>query len=169
MNNERYFVYVGCSKWTNSNRPMAKHIATETGQPLCGKTYKNGALDRYPLRLQEISCTKCFNKFKKLNQPYSLYLDDERNPKTERNWIIARNLKEFVKTIEDLGIPAYISFDHDLGEGEPTGYDCAKWLVNGGIVIKEFNVHSANIPGKENIEGLLNNWIDFCFNQGNSD
>jgi len=92
---------------------------------------------------------------------YNLYLDDERDPKTKRDWIIVRSYEEFVKTIEEKGIPSYISFDHDLGPDVPTGMDCAKWLVDQNIVVEDFNVHSANGPGGGNIEGLLRNWVNF--------
>ena len=60
-----------------------------------------------------------------------------------------------------------ISFDHDLGANEPTGYDFAKWLVESdmdGIEFLnehfEFYVHSQNPIGKANIEGLLNGYLD---------
>ncbi len=92
---------------------------------------------------------------------YKLYLDDERNPKTSGPWVVVRNYDDFVSTIEKLGLPSYISFDNDLGEGQPEGYDCAKWLVN----VKRFdlrnveiNVHSANPKAPDNIYKLINNW-----------
>jgi len=81
-----------------------------------------------------------------------IYLDDERTPKDE-GWIVVRNYKEFVNTINKLGLENIdlISFDHDLGDTakdeyynnvktnyeldydnivEKTGYDCAKFLVD---------------------------------------
>jgi|AntRauTorckE6833_2_1112554.scaffolds.fasta_scaffold00015_22 hypothetical protein len=92
---------------------------------------------------------------------YALYIDDERSPKTERDWVVVRTYNAFVTTIEERGMPEHISFDHDLGEDEPTGYDCAKWLVEQGYVPQSYNVHSANPVGAENIRGLLDNWIRF--------
>ena len=87
-----------------------------------------------------------------------LYLDDVRNPKTN-GWTIVRNYEEFVKHIEENGLPDEISFDHDLGEDIKTGYDCAKWLCNycwtNGIPIPTYNVHSANPVGRDNIIGVL--------------
>ena len=87
-----------------------------------------------------------------------LYLDDVRNPKT-KGWTIVRNYEEFVKHIEENGLPEEISFDHDLGEDIKTGYDCAKWLCNycwtNGIPIPTYNVHSANPVGRDNIIGIL--------------
>ena len=103
---------------------------------------------------------------------YSLFLDDIRNPKTKRNWKIARSFEEAKFIIYDHGIPDYISFDHDLGEGTAkTGYDFAKWLIEydyqHNIFEKpiEFNVHSANPIGRINIERILENYFEYKFNE----
>jgi hypothetical protein len=66
-------------------------------------------------------------------------------------------------------MPSYISFDHDLGDNEPTGYDIAKTIVDVDMeavneeakLPKDFHfyVHSQNPIGKANIEGLLNNYL----------
>ena len=90
-----------------------------------------------------------------------LYLDDIRIPKN-KGWVIVRSYNEFVDWIEKNGLPSEISFDHDLGEDNTkTGYDAAKWLGqycwDNGLPIPNWNVHSANPVGKENIEGYLNN------------
>ena len=81
-----------------------------------------------------------------------LWLDDVRVAPESYIWI--KTYKAFVKHIQEYGPPDFISFDHDLG-GKKTGHDCAKWLVNQGVKLKEFKVHSANPIGKENIEKLL--------------
>jgi len=54
------------------------------------------------------------------------------------------------------------------GNVRASGYDIAKWLVEMDIAGKylipedfEFNVHSANPIGKENIETYLNNYLEF--------
>jgi hypothetical protein len=110
-----------------------------------------------------------------------LYLDDIRTPKTD-GWDIVRSYDEFVNWIETNGIPDEISFDHDLGmehvkyyfnncghENPPnhqetkfetkTGYDAAKWLINycwtNGLPLPDWNVHSANPVGRDNIVQLL--------------
>jgi hypothetical protein len=90
-----------------------------------------------------------------------LYLDDIRNPQSP-GWSIVRSYEEFCSFITEFGVPELISFDHDLGDGVPTGMDCAKWLVENEYPVKQINVHSANPVGRANIEGLLNNWKDFC-------
>ena len=118
---------------------------------------------------------------------WNLFIDDERMPadvtwapweiqEKYRNeeWVIARNGMEATYAIAEHGsFPSYISFDHDLGdkdEGE-TGYDYAKRLVDMDMdnnfprykFSKDFDyyVHSKNPVGKANIEGLLNNYLEF--------
>lgn len=85
-------------------------------------------------------------------------------PKTNREWTIVRSYIDFKALITKRGLPTYISFDHDLGT-EETGYDCAKWLVeyclDKDLAVPEFNVHSANGPGGDNIKGLLNSYNKF--------
>jgi hypothetical protein len=88
---------------------------------------------------------------------YSLFLDDERQPKSVTwvklplvDWVIVRNYDEFVKVVTERGLPNVVSFDHDLsfehypfnandvGEmrnipyqiyNEKTGYHVVKWLI----------------------------------------
>ena len=128
---------------------------------------------------------------------YKLFLDDKRNPVhcigymyqrigrknpiyLENDWVICRNYISFVNTIENMGLPEFVSFDHDLSfdhygisspedwrdyydkpEREKTGYDCAKWMVNYCMDNKEslpeYAVHSDNIVGAENILSYLKN------------
>ena len=99
---------------------------------------------------------------------YVLFLDDKRNPSYidgkvdvgNTEVIIARSYDEFVHVIKDHGVPAFISFDHDLGEGL-SGHDCVKWLIENQIVISHYFVHSANTVGAANIAGLMDSWIRF--------
>ena len=87
-----------------------------------------------------------------------LFLDDIREA-PDNSWNVVRSYDEFINYIEENGAPDFISFDHDLGEAtEKTGYDCAKWLVANDYKIKDFDSHSANPPGRENIIRLLQNW-----------
>ena len=91
---------------------------------------------------------------------YKLFLDDERNPfhvawvkgHFPGPWVVVRNYDQFVKEVTERGLPAHVSFDHDLADEhyrksmydpdkhysnyytdgtfkEKTGFDCAKWLV----------------------------------------
>lgn len=104
----------------------------------------------------------------------------------DRKWDIVRNYDEFVNYILTEGVPDFISFDHDLsdehyspemyksmetynelynGFKEKTGYDCAKWLCNycaeNSIPLPEFEVHSMNPVGRENIKNYLNSYLKF--------
>ena len=97
-----------------------------------------------------------------------IFLDDERVPKVEdfsfivrcwTDWCILLNWckKNRIKI-------SYISFDHDLGEGN-SGYDCCKLLVEMDIenqlLSKDFsyNIHSGNIIGGNNIKWYLKNCL----------
>ena len=102
---------------------------------------------------------------------YSLFIDDERKPPYNdgRNWIIARNFDDVMMCFRIHGMPGYISFDHDLGENERTGFDIAKFLVELDMDAEpdfqipeefEYYVHSQNPIGKANIEGLLDNYLE---------
>jgi hypothetical protein len=62
--------------------------------------------------------------------------------------------------------PEHISFDHDLGDGVPTGFDFVKWLVeshlDGRYLFPDnfsYAVHSANPPGAANIKGTLDSFL----------
>ena len=123
--------------------------------------------------------------------PYYLFLDDTRTPNQVtwveiprvREWTIVRSYDEFVKVIEERGLPNHTSFDHDLAEPhyiaymeavsglvvapldyssfkEKTGYHCARWLVDycidhGWLALPEYTIHSMNVIGKDNIEALF--------------
>lgn len=99
----------------------------------------------------------------------NLYLDDIRNPQTEKDWNVVRSFDEAIEFMEKNGCPHYMSFDHDLGDEVPTGKDVAQWMVekdiadNGTFIPDcfQFNVHSANPVGRDNIIGLLTNYINF--------
>ena len=96
---------------------------------------------------------------------YNLYIDDERVPKTSRQFTVVRSFRDACEVVITYGFPEYISFDHDLGEDVPTGFDFAKWLVehdmDTGTMPKnfEYNIHSANPVGGANISGLLDNYL----------
>lgn len=99
---------------------------------------------------------------------FRIYIDDERNPKTDHNWIVVRNMDDFVQlvTTSNFDDIEQISFDHDLGDGVPTGHDISKWLVNylldtNQIRTIPYNVHSANPVGGANIQGVLNHYNRF--------
>lgn len=104
------------------------------------------------------------------------------------SWV--KSYEEFTAWISEHGLPSAICFDHDLGLDEVhekgtmskralkrhrktpeymTGYDCAKWLVDYCIdnnkVLPEYAIQSANPVGRENIDGLLKNFIKHIINK----
>lgn len=101
-----------------------------------------------------------------------MYLDDIRNPVHEYD-VIVISYDEAVDFVKNNGIPSYISFDHDLGCDDfgivlKSGYDFAKWLVEQSLdgVLEfpsdfTFDVHSANPIGRNNINAILNNYLNF--------
>ena len=126
---------------------------------------------------------------------YSLFLDDIRQPEDTfgytnnqiylLGWKIIRNYDDFVRCIEENGVPNTTSFDHDLGDNfydpdihgcetyceeydnieNKNGFDCAKWLINHCIDNKlelpeTILIHSMNPVGKINIHMLLTLYRD---------
>lgn len=101
---------------------------------------------------------------------YSLYIDDVRTPRVLVNCKIARSFDEACQIVTENGCPDFISFDHDLGDGVPTGFDFAKWFVemdlDKNIDIQSdfmYNVHSSNPPGSVNIKGYLDSYLNQKF------
>jgi hypothetical protein len=112
---------------------------------------------------------------------WNLFIDDERNlqdvtwaPRRmqeryrEQQWTVVRNRDQAIQAIINHGLiaPNFISFDHDLGNNEPTGFNIAQWIVDqhmdGNLEIPadfDFYVHSMNPVGRENIERYLRNYI----------
>lgn len=98
-------------------------------------------------------------------EPYRLYIDDIRVPQSD-GWVIARTSEEAMATIKHRGCPMAISFDHDLG-GDDTTIPVVKQLIEFDLDVDgkfipdyfEFNVHSANPVGRENIIGLLDGYL----------
>lgn len=112
---------------------------------------------------------------------YNLFIDDERVPAdvtwvsglhqhlllTEQ-WTIARNYSEVMQLVAAKGMPARISFDHDLGNGERTGYVIAQKLCDMDMDGEhefpadfEFYAHSMNPVGKMNIMRYLTRYMEF--------
>ncbi len=125
---------------------------------------------------------------------YNLLLDDYRTIEQIKarvnlpnNFcVLVTNYYDFVAHIEKHGLTDIeaISWDHDLGDkameeairnkfnafnydnldGEKTGYDCVKWLVNycieNGLKITFQNFyHTANPVGAANMKSYINSYI----------
>lgn len=103
---------------------------------------------------------------------YSLFLDDERTPKTKApygEWVVCRSFDIAIEYIMDtMEYPMYISFDHDLGENQKTGYDFVKWFVDDWDSFRatktvesfpECNYHTANPVGRDNMKAYIDNYL----------
>lgn len=94
----------------------------------------------------------------------------------EDDFVIVKNFNDFKAVITKQGLPAFISFDNDLGlddngEVAPDGYTAAKWLVyESGLDLSnlKFHVHSANPVASIQIKSLLDNYIKHL-NDGRTD
>lgn len=76
-----------------------------------------------------------------------------------------KNLRQFKHVLRNcpVGID-YVSFDHDLGEDEPTGYDVVKWytqyLDESGSPAPKMCFHSQNPVGRNNMRMYHINWLN---------
>ena len=101
---------------------------------------------------------------------WNLFLDDERIPSDtdKRNYIVCRTVKEAIEVTETQGCPAFVRFDHDLGNDE-TGMDYARFICSRDMdrgfefIPKDFSfeVHSQNPVGKANIERYLQAYLRY--------
>jgi hypothetical protein len=102
---------------------------------------------------------------------YKLFIDDERFPPgSQHQWIIARSSEEAIRIVDTLGMPEFISFDHDLG-GEDTSIVFVKWMIEWVLdcieqgcedkIKLDYYVHSQNPVGVKNIEGLMESFLKF--------
>lgn len=108
---------------------------------------------------------------------YYLFLDDERNPENvfwtdlpNADWVIVRDMHEFVSCITERGMPTHISFDNDLGFDDEEGKDCVKWVVEGIMDGKlkgpfAYTVHSKNNVAAEWIEQYLENFFKVFYGE----
>jgi len=110
----------------------------------------------------------------------------EYNEDGDRETVWVKNYYDFVDWIKENGLPHTIAFDHDLGEDvakslvesgmnkkkarmikreSKSGFDAAKWLVDycidNDFDLPNWTVQSANPVGKDNINGILNNYRNF--------
>lgn len=130
---------------------------------------------KIPYRKRKYMSNVNYSKIKSNNKKTYLFIDDERNPKTDKPWKIVRSYDEAIRFFNEHGIPSYISFDHDLGDEQAkTGLDIVKWLIEDDMqhssLPKNFsyNVHSANPVGRKNIESLFSSYMEFKHNNESS-
>lgn len=91
---------------------------------------------------------------------YKMFIDDVREP-PQGEWVVVRSSDEALSYIQTNGMPAFISFDHDLG-GDDTTMVFLRKLVdhfwNGKDVPPAYEVHSANPVGRLNIQSFMDSW-----------
>ena len=86
-----------------------------------------------------------------------VWLDDLRFPPEEYN-VWAKTAEECIAILNTGGVTS-LSFDHDLGEGNGTGYDVACWIEKaaffGRLSKIQWRVHSMNSVGAKNIKAAM--------------
>ena len=96
-----------------------------------------------------------------------IWLDDLRDPKDyidceSDNVLWIKDGEEFMRHLTEYGLPDLIDFDHDLGEGSPDGYECAKKVVEycleHGKKRPQWRIHSANPVGRNNMESIFSSY-----------
>ena len=89
-----------------------------------------------------------------------IYLDDIRTAPNEE-WITVRTAASLIALLcTQEGHIEALSLDHDLGEGEKTGYDVLKWIeaqvfLHGYKPPKEILIHTSNPAGRKNMEAAI--------------
>lgn len=91
---------------------------------------------------------------------YKLFLDDEREPVTD-DWFIARTSTQAIEVVQTMGMPTFISFDHDLG-GDDTAIKFINWMTDEAIddYLRfpsdfDYDIHSQNPIGAGNIRSKM--------------
>jgi len=96
---------------------------------------------------------------------YRMFIDDERfPPRNETDWVIVRSSAEAIAFVQEIGVPQFISYDHDLG-GDDTSMKFITWMIDAYLDKKissfpvNYEVHSQNPVGAKNIRALLDGFI----------
>lgn len=119
-------------------------------------------------RLNKEITTMNFRKFIENTEIY-LWLDDLRPMPNNFNQH-AKTAKEAIDILKTNNV-AKISLDHDLGPPEAgTGYDVAKFIeeqaFHQNIKPMRWEIHSANVIGRQNIEMAMTNADKFWSRYG---
>lgn len=100
------------------------------------------------------------------NSKYMLFIDDLRDPvKTYgslgKDMVVARSTEEAQQIVHEKGMPSQLFLDHDLS-GDDRAIDFLKWLANeywdGVSPVPEYEVHSSNPAGSENMRTFMDSW-----------
>lgn len=102
---------------------------------------------------------KLANQRESYERGLKMWLDDERSM-PEGFDLHVKTAKEAIDMIRKGGV-SMVSLDHDLGDGNGTGYDVAKYIeesaFNGALIPVDVRVHSANPVGRANINRCIEN------------
>lgn len=79
-------LFKGNSRWTNANRNHAIHAANNDRLPVCGKKYRNGALDVWEGEFSQVTCWKCYKIIQK-KAGGLLYWDNYRSMVEHQKWV----------------------------------------------------------------------------------
>lgn len=82
----------------------------------------------------------------------NVFLDDLR--RCPEGFVLARTAEECMLLLEECEVNI-LSLDHDLGLGEPTGYDVARFIVERGKYPKEIYLHTSSAMGRSRMFQLL--------------
>jgi hypothetical protein len=94
---------------------------------------------------------------------YILYLDDERTPPDD-SYVLARTFEDAKAIVLELGLPSFMSLDHDLGlDSAGNTVDVmsfVNWLSENYYEEgpPDWHVHSANPQGRDNLNAKLRSW-----------
>ena len=92
---------------------------------------------------------------------WNLYLDDLREPPPGREWVVCRSSSEALEAIAERGAPAFASLDHDLGDQDTTMVFLRRLvseLWDGISPPPDYQIHSANPVGAQNIRSFMESW-----------
>lgn len=91
-----------------------------------------------------------------VQEPWALFLDDERDPVDGGEWVVCRSTDEAVTETRVRGCPpSVMSLDHDLGDDD-TAMLYLRWVtVTYDNWDFTYRVHSQNPVGRDNIVSLL--------------
>lgn len=81
-----------------------------------------------------------------------LWVDDIRQPPV--GWEATNSAVGAMQAILNNPTEA-LSLDHDLGQGQPTGMDLLYAMARLNLKVASIVVHSANPPGRENMEAFI--------------
>jgi hypothetical protein len=82
----------------------------------------------------------------------NVYMDDFR--RCPEGFVLARNAEECIALLEagDIGI---LSLDFDLGWGNPTGIEVARYIAESGRFPQEIYLHTSSLEGRQQMYKLL--------------